>query len=122
MSKPPVAMRTNKRPVDPHFHPDECLFRRVPIWMWNDPAERPGPDAVDLPDMSVGRSKYGHAEWVRFDVVNDRHFADWGVLFVRVSDIPPKIWELGVYRYTFTATHQPLDDDYPHSEVRAHVN
>ena len=99
MSKPPLAMRTNKRPPDPYFHPDERLFRRVPLLIWDDPADRPGPEAVELPDMSVGRSKYGHAEWVRFDVVNNRYFEEWVVLAVRVDDIPPQFWQHAVYQY-----------------------
>lgn len=122
MSKQPVAMRTNGRPLDPYFHPDERLFRRVPIWMWDDPADRPGPEAVELPDMSVGRSRYGHAEWVRFDVLNNHFFAEWGVLAVRVGDIPPKFWQLGVYQYTFHPSHEPLEKDYPHTEVRVYKN
>ena len=122
MSKPPAAMKANGRPVDPHFHPDECLFRRVPDWLWDDPAEPPGLEAVELPSMSVGRSKYGHAEWMRFDVVNDRHFELWAVLSVRVGDIPPKYWDSGVYKYTFRPCHDPLDKDYPHSEVRVFNN
>ncbi len=122
MSKPPVAMRTNNRPLDPYFHPDEYLFRRVPVSIWDDPADRPGPEAVELPDMSVGRSKYGHAEWTRFDVVNSYHFDTWGVLAVQVKYIPPQFWQHAVFKYTFTPSHDPLEKDYPHSEVRVYSN
>lgn len=122
MSKTPVAMRTNGRSCDPHFHPGEYLFRRVPDWIWDDPTDRPGPEAIELPDMSVGRSRYGHAEWVRYDVINNRHYEKWGVLGVQVQDIPPKYWDLGVYKYTFQSCHDPLENDYPHTEIRVSNN
>ncbi len=122
MSKPPAAMKTNGRPREPRFDPAEHLFRRVPLSIWDDPTERPGPEAVELPDMSVGRSKFGHAEWVRFDVVNGQHYEDWGILGVLVSDIPPRFWDLGVFQYTFVPCHDPEERDYPHSEVRAYNN
>jgi len=67
MNSPPIAMRANGRPVDPHFHQVECLFRRVPTAIWDDPADELGLDAVQLPDVSVERSKNAHAEWARFD-------------------------------------------------------
>ncbi len=122
MSKPPLAMRTNGRNSDPYFHPDEFLFRRVPIRIWDDPSDRPGPEAIELPDISVGRSKYAHAEWVRFDVANNHHFEDWGVLAVQVRDIPPQFWTLGIYQFTFEPYHDPLEKDYAHSEIRAFSN
>jgi hypothetical protein len=122
MSSPPLAMRTDDRPHDPHFHPDEHLFRRVPLWLWDDPAEELGVEAVELPDISVGRSKYGHAEWVRFDVVKGRHYEDWGVVCVRVGDIPPEMWRDGVFHYEFRTCHEPLEKDYPHAEIRAYEN
>lgn len=122
MSKTPEAMRRNGRNVVPHFDDDEHLFRRVPLSCWDDPDERPGVDAVELPDMSVGRSKYGHAEWVRFDVVNGRHYSDWGVISFKVGDVPPSYWDLGIYQFTFRAVHSPLDNDYPHSEVQVKKN
>jgi len=120
-------MRTDCRPVDPHFHPEEFLFRRVPTWMWDHQGDELGVDAVQLPDISVGRSKHAHPEWVRFDVVNGTFFEDWGVVGVQVQDIPPEMWRDGVFRFTFRACHAPLERDYPHSEIRAfedgvHVN
>ena len=122
MSKPPAAMRTEKRYADQHFLPDEYLFRRVPLSLWEDPNERPGPDAVRLPDLSVGRSKYAHPEWVRFDVVKNQHYQEWGVLGVLVDDIPPQFWDLAVYLYTFKTRHDPLENDYSHTEIRVFSN
>ena len=122
MSKPPAAMRTNERHPDKHFPPDEFLFRRVPLSQWDEPDARPGPDAVRLPDLSVGRSKYAHPEWLRFDVVKNQHYEEWGVLGVKVEDIPPAFWDLAVYLYTFETHHDPQANDYPHSEVRVFSN
>jgi hypothetical protein len=115
-------MRANQRHEDPHFHPDEYLFRRVPIALWDDPADRLEVDAVELPDISVGRSKYGHAEWVRFDVVNGRFYEDWGVVGVQVRHVPPKLWRDGFPKFVFRVRHDPDDRDYPHSEIRAFDN
>jgi len=64
----------------------------VPLVLWpsaDDPVEV---DAVQLPDMSVGRSRFGHPEWVRFDVGNNVHFEDWGVIGFRVRSIHPRLW------------------------------
>jgi hypothetical protein len=127
MSSPPLAMRANGRPEDPHFVADEYLFRRIPTQIWDDPAEDLGIEAIELPDISVGRSKYGHAEWVRFDVINGRHYEDWAVIGVQVGDIPPELWQEGVFHFEFRACHAPGEYDYPHSEIRAfedngHIN
>lgn len=116
MASPPAAMRRGGRHVDPHFHTDEHLL------LWEDPDDELPVGAVELPDMSVGRSKYGHAEWVRFDVGNHRHFEDWGVIAFRVGDIPTPEWKHGTFRDDFRPCHEPLDSDYPHSEVRAFEN
>jgi hypothetical protein len=115
-------MRTGGRHPDPHFHDDEYLFRRVPTSLWDDPAKEFDIDAVRLPDISVGRSKYGHAEWVRFDVVNNRFYEEWGVVAVQVKDIPPPLWRDGVFHFEFRARHSPLEDDYPHAEICAFEN
>lgn len=122
MSSPPVAMRTNGRPVDPHFHPEEFLFRRVPTALWDDPAEDFDLDAVELPDISVNRSKFGHAEWARFDVLNNRYYEEWGVLAVQLQDIPPELWREGVYHFVFRVCHCPEEKNYPHAEIRAYEN
>jgi hypothetical protein len=113
-------MRSNGRPEDPHFHPDEYLFRRVPTEIWDDPGDYLGVEAVQLPDISVGRSKYGHAEWVRFDTVNGQFYEEWGIVGVQVKDVPPKMWRDGYPRFAFRARHLPDERNYPHSEIRAY--
>ena len=121
-------MHANKRPPNQNFHHDEYLFRRVPTWIWDDPAEELGLEAVELPDISVGRSKFGHAEWVRFDVIHNCHHEDWAVVGVMVERVPPAIWREGYPRLVFKTCHVPIERDYPHSEIQAfddvgqHVN
>ena len=122
MNSPPAKMRANGRPEDPHFGADEYLFRRVPTYIWDNPADDFGIEAVELPDISVSRSKYAHAEWVRFDVVNGHHFETWGVIGVQVGDIPHELWRDGVFHFEFRACHAPHKNDYPHSEIRAFEN
>ena len=119
MSSPPAAMQANKRPANQIFHHDEFLFRRVPTWIWDDPAEELGLEAIELPDISVARSKFGHAEWARFDVINFCHYEDWAVVGVIVERVPPAIWREGFPRFVFEPRHVPLDRDYSHSEIQA---
>ena len=113
-------MRRNKRPAIPHFHGEEFLYRRVPLELWSDPGTPLGVNAIELPDMSVGRSKFGHPEWLRIDEVEGqlRHYDDWGVVGFRLQDIPPERWDVGVFKYQFAARHMPEEWNYPHSEVQ----
>jgi hypothetical protein len=120
MSSPPIAMRANGRPEDPHFHPEEFLFRRVPIAIWDHPADELGVDAIQFPDISVARSKFGHAEWARFDVLNNRFYEEWGVVAVQAQEIPPELWREGVFHFVFRVKHCPEDMNYPHAEIRAY--
>jgi hypothetical protein len=125
MSKICAAMRRNGRHVVPHFHPDEYLYRRIPLDSWPDASVSLEVDAVNLPDLSVGRSQFGHPEWLRVDMQIDgsgqkyeKFFDGWGVIGFQVSKIPPTGWENGVPRFTFKVFHAPEDHNYPHSEVR----
>ncbi len=124
MSKPPLAMRSNGRHLAPHFEKDEYLFRRVPLDYWDAPCDvrNLDVDAVQMPDLSVGRSKFGHAEWVRFDVFNNHFFEDWGILGFEVQNVPTEQRKGGVDLFTFDVVHMPEDMDYPHSEIQAFKN
>lgn len=110
-------MKTNGRDPDPVFHPEERLFRRVPIRIWADPNEELPIEAMELPDISVGRSKYGHAEWVRLG--GDDGMLDWGVIGVKTQDVPDSLMHAGIFQYEFVPTHDPTRLNYPHSEIRA---
>jgi hypothetical protein len=109
----PPAMMANGRPADQDFDDDEELYRRF------DPenleAGEVTIDAVALPDMSVIRQKYGHPEWLLIH----EDFAHWGVLAIRVRDIPPDspILHMGEVPFVLQPRHVPYRQNYPHSEV-----
>jgi hypothetical protein len=115
----PPAMRSEGREADQEFDPDEYLYRRVPLDHWAEWDDYIELDAIELPDMSVMRSKYAHPEWARFEGA-DYKYDDWGVIGFRVEDIPTPLQHLGVFLCTFGAFHVPLRRNYPHSEVRAY--
>ena len=115
----PSAMLRNGRPEDQAFHSDEYLYRRVPLKLWDDGDDPLEIDAVELPDMSVIRGKYGHPEWAR---LQSEEYSQWGVIGFQVQGIPPSLQHLGVFVWTFTPWHVPLHKNYPHSEVRAYEN
>ena len=109
----PPEMLTRDRKPDPHFEDTERLFRRFP------PGCLDGAEiaiaAVELPDMSVAREKYGQPEWLLLD----DEFSRWGVFAFLVRDLPPKkeIWHEGVIPFSLEARHVPLKFNYPHAEV-----
>lgn len=113
MAEMPPELLTRDRSVDPDFADEELLYRRF------HPSHLDGAeiaiDAVELPDMSVNRSKYSRPEWV----IWDEAFEGWGVLAFRVRDIPPDriVWHAGVIPYTLEPRHMPLKYNYPHTEV-----
>jgi hypothetical protein len=118
---PPGMLRNpdGKRdlPIEPYFHPDEYLYRRVPDWLWDDGESPPFDiDAIALPDMSVGRSKLAHPEWLR---LRADQFALCAVVGFRWGDVPRQMFESGIL-FVFDAVHTPESRDYPHSEVRAY--
>jgi hypothetical protein len=117
----PSAMRTESRLLDQQFDPGEYLYRRVPLEHWEDPDADIELDAIELPDMSVIRSKYAHPEWARFEG-DEYRYHDWGVVGFRVRDVPEELQHLGVFTWTFRPEHAPLKKNYPHSEVRAFEN
>lgn len=115
----PAAMRRSGRPRDQDFRPDEYLYRRVPLELWAEAGEEVDIDAIQLPDMSVIRGKYGHPEWARLE---SDECANWGVVGFHVGDIPERLLHLGVFVWSFGPRHVPLEDNYPHSEVWAFEN
>lgn len=118
MPELPRAMRTEDRAADQAFNTNEYLYRRVPLEHWEERDDFIELDAIELPDMSVVRSKYAHPEWARFE--GDKYkYSDWGVIGFLVGDIPTPLQHLGVFLCTFRAEHVPLKKNYPHSEVRA---
>jgi len=106
-------MMTRGRPAVQGFTDDEFLYRRF------HPDHLDGNEiaieAVELPDMSVNRSRFGPPGWLLLE----EDYEDWGVLAFRVRDIPPKreVWHEGVVAYALEPRHVPLRNNYPHSEI-----
>jgi hypothetical protein len=118
MATPPKHKRPGQQPVaDPHFDADEDLFRRFSPG--NFAHGRIALDAINLPDMSVNRSKYS--------VPSDALYADgvdyagygWGVAAFAVGDVPASLKE-GAEQFDFKVAHAPLPNNFSHSEVRAY--
>lgn len=119
MAEIPDAMMRKGRGADGSFNSGELLFRRVPLTLWEDGDDAIEIDAIELPDMSVLRSKYGHAEWARLERDD---FAEWGVVSFAVENIPEELLHEGIFRWEFGPHHDPLHKNFPHTEVRAFEN
>jgi hypothetical protein len=113
MPEVPADMMTFDREPDPIFDDMERLFRRFPPACF----DRGGVSiaAIELPDMSVVREKYGRPEWLLLD----EEYLGWGVLYFLVRDIPPneEIIQSGFMSFSLEPRHVPLKKNYPHSEV-----
>lgn len=114
MGDVPDEMLTKDRPVDPIFTDEELLFRRFMPDAFD--GTRIAPEAIELPDMSVNRSKYGPAEWLLLD----EDYQDCGVFGFRVGDVPSDLLDKAVTKYRFDVQHRPLKYNYPHSEIWAY--
>lgn len=113
MPELPESMLQKDRVPDQNFAPEEHLYRRVRPDDWDD--EEIELDAIDFPDMSVTRQKYGKpdsARWVGAD------YLDWGVIGFQVRDIPREIPFQGAVIYRMRPVHRPNKRNYPHSEVQ----
>jgi hypothetical protein len=115
MAELPEGMMQRGRLEDDVFEPEEHLYRRVLHELWED--DYINLDAIELPDMSVNREKYGPPQWVR--LLSDE-FHDWGVIGFQVRDIPAELQHLGAHIYRFRPKHVPHKHNYPHSEVQAY--
>jgi hypothetical protein len=114
MNELPPGMLAKGKSDDQTFEDDEHLFRGFhPDALCGTSIEL---DAIELPDMSVNRGKYGPPEWV---LLLDG-FEGWGVASFQVKDIPRELLHLGLLLFTFIPVHVPLKLNYPHSEVRAY--
>lgn len=114
MAKLPPDMLARGRAPDQEYAEQEELFRAF------EPDALEGRaiaiDAIELPDLSVNRGKYGPPEWL---LLVDR-FQGCGVAVFKVEDIPRELEHQGVRRFTFAVVHAPTENNYPHSEIRAY--
>lgn len=108
-----------ERAVDPDFAVKEHLYRRCPATEL-DPgdSERLFPDQISFyPDWSVNRGKFSEPK----DVLSP-NFWSWGVAVFQVKDIPSPCTTGGNVTYHWEAQHQPLEENYPHTEIWTHKN
>jgi hypothetical protein len=114
MPELPHEMLRRGRPPDTEgFRDEEELFRAFDADAWED--DGIAIDAIGLPDLSVNWGKHGPAEWL---LLLDC-FAGCGVGAFRVADVPKEIEHLGVAVYRFDLAHDPTENNYPHSVIRA---
>ncbi|HUG94013.1 MAG TPA: hypothetical protein VML55_24495 [Planctomycetaceae bacterium] len=116
MADIPREMMASGRPEDQSFDDEELLYRRFAPDLLD--GDEIAIAAVELPDMSIIREKYGRPQWLLLD----EDYADWGVLAFHVRDIPPNraVWHEGVVAYVLEPRHVPYRNNYPHSEVWAY--
>src|SRR5437899_4259171 len=114
MADLPRDMLRRGRPPDTEgFRDDDELFRDFEPGAWE--GDRISIDAIDLPDLSVNWGKYGPAEWLLLLDV----FAGCGVAAFKVADVPKRIEDVGIFVYEFDLVHDPTENNYPHSIIRA---
>ena len=110
--------RNGREPVA-HFAPDELLYMRVEPDHVNSRGV-PMASAFRLPSQSVNRSKYSEPEWVLIP-----NYQEWGILSFERQDIPEELRSSQPppdqsAEYRFAVEHDPRDDNYSHSEIRAY--
>lgn len=107
-------MSRQDRPIDSDFQTTEFLYRRC-VAKDIDPQypDRLYPDQIAFyPNWSVNREKY--SEWD--DVLYPDHI-DCGVARFRMKDVPARLESEGGIWFHWEIRHQPLEDNYAHSEV-----
>ena len=110
-------MYRNGRLIDPFFDEDELLYNRcLSEHVYR---EQLLPTGIRFPDWSVNRAKYSEPE----DVLVP-NFQDWGIAQFEVRNIPKSLISPapGNVKFDFKVEHDPLNDNYSHSEVRTYKN
>ena len=116
-------MPRNGRPIDSDMPGHELLYLRCKAG-WIDVNGRLKAANVHFPDQSVNRERYSS----RYDVLLPNQEAEtaewifWGVVKLTVEDVPSKGESPSNVAVTFTVEHDPLDDNYGHTELRAYKN
>lgn len=73
------------------------------------------PTGIKFPDWSVNRSKYSEPDDVLIP-----SYLDWGIAEFQVESVPKKMESPGNVVFEFKVEHDPVDDNYSHSEVRTY--
>ncbi len=117
----PARMYRNGRPVVPDLENTEKLYFRC-LRSSIDTSGRIKHASIRFPDQSVNREKFSSPTDVLLPdkSKSSKDWILWGVAFVIVSDVPSELISDGGIYYSFTAEHDPLDDNYGHTELRAY--
>lgn len=103
------------RPVDMNFDENEHLYVRCQ--KQHIEGEKLLPTGIRFPDWSVNREKYSEPEDVLIP-----NFSDWGIVQFKVKNVPELLESPGDIKYNFKVEHDPLEENYSHSEIRTYKN
>ena len=113
MASLPQGMLTGGRKPVLDFDDNEPLYRAFEEQDLD--GDKVAYDAIELPDMSVNRGRFGPPCWLL-------HLDIWegcGVASFEVQDARYNFQHLGGIAYRFDVEHTPTPNNYPHSEVCA---
>ena len=104
-------------PEDPDFAPDEQLYRAINPNYYADGAI--SSEAIDFPDCSFDRSKYGSPDRLlaRFPA-----WREWGAAALRIGDVPGSIDLSGNHWMGFEIKHSPSARNRAHTMVLCFVD
>jgi hypothetical protein len=108
-------MYRSGRPVDMNFDDNENLYNRFRKEYLAEGKFLP--TGIKFPDWSVNREKYSEPEDV---LIPDFH--EWGIAQFKVGDVPDTLPSPGDIKFDFKVEHDPVEDNYSHSEVRSYKN
>ena len=110
------------RQIDPHFAPDEQLFRRLSRQQVEGDKVLPASVKLEQPSFSVNRGDGSEPEDVLVPscgAAPETSYAGLGVAAFPVSAVTQtKKIHPEVPDYSLDVVHKPCDDNYFHSEVR----
>jgi hypothetical protein len=109
----PERMYRAGRSLDQDFDESELLYKRCLAEHIEE--ERLLATAISFPDWSVNRAKYSEPEDV---LIPD--YLDWGIAAFEVGNVPKSLISPGNVKYDFRVEHDPVEDNYSHSEVRTY--
>lgn len=106
-------MIRNRRPVIPNFAADEPLFLRYGVDDFVNGQLVAA--ALHFPRQSVNRGRFSEPEDVLYH--DEGKYDGLGAVEFGVADIPATITGDQGSTYRFFMHHEPLDDNYGHSEI-----
>lgn len=111
----PARMYRNGREIDPVFDPEELVYHRCILSDLVD--GKFSSVSIKFPDWSVNRGKYCRPSDVLLP-----SWLDFGVAEFKVKDVPSDMKSSGDTNFNFKIEHDPLEENYSHSELRVYKN